>query len=112
MIEYTKHIKMLASVLDEKDFISPDRTEELLNSVRGGVHLSIDGNCGCALLGVNLQEGEAEFVEIDEAEKGDGYMSAANRATVRALRKLTARCYPEGNKSLPYYTGDHPFFGA
>ena len=27
--------------------------------------LSIDGNCGCALLGPNLQEGEVEFVEID-----------------------------------------------
>lgn len=27
--------------------------------------LSVDGNCGCALLGENLQEGEAEFVEID-----------------------------------------------
>lgn len=26
--------------------------------------LSVDGNCGCALLGENLQEGEAEFVEI------------------------------------------------
>jgi hypothetical protein len=27
--------------------------------------LSIDGNCACALLGEDLQSGEAEFVEID-----------------------------------------------
>lgn len=33
----------------------------------GTVHLSIDGNCGCALVGENLMEGEAEFVCIDDA---------------------------------------------
>ena len=35
-----------------------------LLSEHGRAELMIDGNCGCALLGPNLQEGEAEFVEF------------------------------------------------
>ena len=34
----------------------------------GMVQLGIDGNCGFALLGPNLQEGESEFVEIPVVE--------------------------------------------
>jgi len=33
----------------------------------GTINLSIDGNCGCALLGENLMEGEAEFVCVDDS---------------------------------------------
>ena len=78
----------------------------LIANARGGVHLSIDGNAGCALLGPDLQEGEAEFVTIDETEFNDGYRNAARRACVRALRALQKRCYPDDGFSLPYYTGD------
>ena len=109
MNTWTKYIQSLADKIPSAEIIGADRVERLINSRQGGVRLSIDGNCGCALLGPNLQEGEAEFVEIDESELNDGYENAANRATIRALWRLTARCYPKGDHSLPYYTGDHPF---
>ena len=88
--------------------ISKERVIELLESVRGGVSLSIDGNAGCALLGVNLQEGEAEFVTIDEDELKDGYKVAAKRAMIRALNKLRRRCEDYGQ--LPYNTFEAPEF--
>ena len=80
--------------------ITQERIIDLLN--RGGsVQLSIDGNVGCALLGPNIQDGEAEFETINEAEFNDGYEPAARRAMVRALKRLKARC---ADQSLPYNT--------
>jgi len=38
--------------------------------------LGIDGNCGYALIGVNIQEGEAEFVEIPQYDKNKNIESS------------------------------------
>lgn len=52
--------------------------------------LSVDGNCGCALLGETLQEGEAEFVEVQK--RPDEHLDDAEaRACTQAYRKLCAR---------------------
>lgn len=52
--------------------------------------LMVDGNCGCALLGENLQEGEAEFVEV--AKRKDEYLCEAEcRACWAAFQKLKTR---------------------
>ena len=65
--------------------------------------LGIDGNCGFALLGESLQEGEAEFVEI--ASPGD--TSAQLTACKKALRALQARL---GRTDFSYYFGrSHPY---
>jgi len=55
--------------------------------------LSIDGSHACALLGKNLQEGEAEFVEIiypDGKNASDAY-KPERAAAFRALYKLRKR---------------------
>lgn len=49
--------------------------------------LGIDGNCGFALLGENIQEGECEFVEIE----APGDYEARRRAAGMAFRKLKER---------------------
>lgn len=62
--------------------------------------IGVDGNCGFALLGLNIQEGDAEFVEIDlplEASKDPNryykseWVDAAMRAATKAYRKLKER---------------------
>jgi hypothetical protein len=69
--------------------------------------IGIDGNCGFALLGENLQEGEAEFVEVPGE---DGERSQADRETwaaTKALRNLEARL----GRQLPYQLDtSHPRF--
>ena len=95
---------------NDPKIIPAERRDMLLANSRGGVHLSIDGNAGCALLGPNIQEGEAEFVVIDKTEKNDGYKPAAWRAVVRAKRALEKRCYPDGEYRLPYYVGNCDVF--
>lgn len=77
--------------------------------------LGVDGNAGFALLGENLQEGEAEFVEIDlpvSASKDPKryhnaeWCSAAKRATTKAYRALKARL---PGREFSYYLGEsHP----
>lgn len=59
--------------------------------------IGIDGNCGFALLGENLQEGEAEFVEIQctEPKWTTAYSIAAQRAITQALRNLRKRLAPK-----------------
>ena len=52
--------------------------------------LSLDGDCGCALLGVNLQEGEAEFVKVDYSTSMPDWR-AERAAAFRALIKLRER---------------------
>lgn len=52
--------------------------------------LKVDGNCGCALLGANLQEGEAEFVEV-APRKDEPLHEAEVRACWAALKKLKER---------------------
>lgn len=86
--------------------------------------LGIDGNCGFALLGENLQEGEAEFVEIEPvtvppaiaATRHEQFTQedrlarehgAKLRACKIALQKLRARL---GRPDLSYYFGiSHPY---
>ena len=52
--------------------------------------LSVDGNCGCALLGENLQEGEAEFVEV-APRKDEQLHEAEIRACWATFKKLKSR---------------------
>jgi hypothetical protein len=55
--------------------------------------LSIDGSHACALLGENIQEGEAEFVEIiypDGKSASDAYKHE-RKAAFMALNKLRER---------------------
>jgi len=61
--------------------------------------IGIDGNCGFTLLGENLQEGEAEFVEVPGP---DGERSKAQReswAAAQSFRNLKKRL---GVEALPY----------
>lgn len=77
--------------------------------------LGVDGNCGFAILGENLQEGEAEFVEIDlplEASKDPNryqcseWVAAAKIAATAAYRALKARL---SDREFSYYLGpSHP----
>ena len=55
--------------------------------------LGIDGNCGFALLGENIQEGESEFEEIvtDEPTWSSGYATVARYAINRAYQRLKTR---------------------
>lgn len=60
--------------------------------------LSVDGDHGCALLGVNLQEGEAEFVKV--TPRPDEHLCyAEQRACYAALKALRARV---GKPDLSY----------
>lgn len=52
--------------------------------------LSVDGDHGCALLGENLQEGEAEFVKV-EKRPDEHITRAESRACTQAYRNLCAR---------------------
>jgi ribonuclease HI len=52
--------------------------------------LSVDGNAGCALLGENLQDGEAEFVVV-AARHGEPRHEAEVRACWAAFKALKAR---------------------
>lgn len=63
------------------------------------VVLSMDGNCGCALLGQDLQVGEAEFVCVDDAPKD--CPRPEHWAITQAYRKLCARL--NNGNPLPYY---------
>ena len=68
--------------------------------------LGIDGNCGFALLGENLQEGEAEFEPV--VPIGDELNSSAElRACRIALTRLKKRL---GLSDLPFAFGpSHPY---
>ena len=73
--------------------------------------LGVDGNCGFALLGDDLQSGEAEFDEIQmplEASKDPhkyhhaDWCSEAKRSATRAYRKLKDRLSP---REISYFLG-------
>lgn len=89
--------------------------------MRERAELGIDGNCGFALLGANIQEGEAEFVEIpavqpDNSTHHERYtqentasrdQAAQLSACKEALRRLRVRL---GKPDLSYYFGrSHPY---
>lgn len=70
--------------------------------------LGIDGNAGFALLGPDLQAGEAEFVEINtSAPVGSSeWHHAAVRAATAAYRALKLRLAP---REFSYFIGSsHP----
>lgn len=77
--------------------------------------LGVDGNAGFALLGEDLQVGEAEFVEIAlplEASKDPHryhkaeWVRAATIAATKAYRALKARL---SDRDFTYYLGpSHP----
>ena len=68
------------------------------------VILSVDGNCGCALLGTNIQEGEAEFEPL-----ADNTRRAEINACGIALRRLEARL---GLGPLRYTWEHTPYAGG
>ena len=71
------------------------------------VQLGIDGDCGFALFGGDIQSGECEFVEIDPTNSDQ--LSAQLNACKIAFKRLRARL---GDTSLSYYFGiSHPYGG-
>lgn len=82
----------------------------------GRVELGIDGNAAFALLGADLQSGEAEFVVLPELSgiDGDGSLviptgdkAAKLRCCKEAWRRLCKRLRVD---FLPYYFGpSHPY---
>lgn len=86
--------------------IQPTPKEDDMKVLRAT--LGVDGNCGFALLGKNLQEGEAEFEEIrtDAPLGSTGAYRAEKIAINRAYQRLKARL---GLEHLSYYIGpSHP----
>ena len=70
--------------------------------------LGIDGNAAFALLGEDLQSGEAEFitVECDEPKWTSAWEVAACRAAATAYHNLKVRL---GREDISYYLGtSHP----
>lgn len=69
--------------------------------------LGIDGNCGFALLGENLQEGEAEFEEIQGSDP-DWSKEGARQAKI-AISRAFARLRARIGRPISYYLGpSHP----
>jgi hypothetical protein len=67
--------------------------------------LGVDGNCGFALLGADLQEGEAEFEEFT----GDVRTSEGAQNAVRAARRAFNRLKARIDWPISYYLGpSHP----
>lgn len=82
------------------------REEEEIEMERA--ELGIDGNAGFALLGDDLQIGEAEFVEFDKnIPVGSAEWAAvAKAAAMKAYRALKARL---SDRQFSYYIGpSHP----
>jgi len=71
----------------------------------GRAQLGIDGNCGFALIGPDLQEGESVFVEILEGREPDNQLVACKEALKRLRLKVG---YPELNF---YFGPSHPYGG-
>lgn len=77
--------------------------------------LGVDGNAGFAILGDDLQSGEAEFVEIalpiEASRNPDRYhnsewVNAAKTAATAAYKKLKSRLV---DRTFSYYIGpSHP----
>ena len=66
----------------------------------GRARLWVDNTCGYAMIGPNIQEGECEFVEAEDAFPSQDELRSCAR---RALNKLRERLdLPE----LSYYTDD------
>lgn len=69
------------------------------------VVLSLDGSHACALLGANLQEGEADFEPIEGWPHAT--YAAERKAAFIAFRRLIDRLkLAEPNAWVPYYLGE------
>ncbi len=74
----------------------------ILNGVNyNRAELGIDGNAGYALLGPNIQVGEAEFVTVEQ-DNNELLSHAEMRAAKRAFNLLKARL---GQPELSFYLG-------
>jgi hypothetical protein len=74
-------------------------TQELVDKY-GRAQLGVDGDCGFALLGSDIMEGEVEFVKI----VGDQWTASTQRAACK--KALTALRDRLGLPELSYYLGD------
>ena len=82
-----------------------DKDYDVLIEKYGRAQLGVDGSCGFALLGPDIQEGEAEFVEIQPGREPDNALTACKLA----LKKLRERL---NTPELNYYFGEsHPYGG-
>ena len=69
--------------------------------------LGMDGNCGFALLGENLQEGEAEFEEVRGTELHPDPTSAG--AKRQAINRAYTRLKTRLGRPISYFIGpSHP----
>jgi len=79
------------------------------------MQLGVDGNCGFALLGDDLQSGEAEFVEIDYNHKeGDVMVLGSHAEMIAAGKAMEALCERLGidpHRMLFCYGPSHPYGG-
>ena len=75
--------------------------------MRTSAIIGMDGNCGYCLLGKNIQEGEVEFVCVDDApeiHKENGIRAMERWAMAQAHKRLCKRL----GKQIPYYIStDH-----
>ena len=70
--------------------------------------LGVDGNAGFALLGVNIQEGEAEFETMreDYLVGSHSWHREGRRCAAVAYHRLKSRLFP---KQISYWIGpSHP----
>ena len=66
----------------------------------GRAKIGIDGNCGFALLGGDLQEGECEFVEAEGEHPSTEQLQSCAKHALGILRERLAL------PKLSYYTDD------
>ena len=84
---------------------APTVSSERLLAAYGRAELGIDGNCGYALLGPDLQQGEAEFWEIKQPNTNETLAQCF--ACRIALQRLRDRL---NLPQLSYYFGtSHPY---
>ena len=79
-----------------------------MNTKTERAELGVDGNCGFALLGSDIQMGEAEFVEVQNNDpwRTRARAKAERRAATAAYRKLKARL---PDRKFSYFIGkSHP----
>lgn len=86
-----------------------DRENALMLAKKyGRIQLGVDGNAAFALLGPDLQEGESEFVTVDQTSHGKQYVCevvAAKKALLRLYTRLGI-----GVDDVSFYFGpSHPF---
>ena len=84
-----------------------ERAMELANKY-GRIHLGVDGNAAFALLGPDLQEGESEFVTVNDVPHEKQYVRevvAAKKALLNLYTRLGI-----GVEDVSFYFGpSHPF---